>query len=159
MFVSFVRRMLLYWNCSGWECRSRVECYTCRIDASYIEILPHETACKSASPPDSCCVDIQGGPKAGPQTHNSNSVESSAVKLRGISPDLRSGTSCLRSTTSNNRSGTSHLRSGTFLLGYTTLHSLHLVGGREPHLCFRPFGLELRPFKPLAYRDPPPLAE
>ena len=33
-----------------------------------------------------------------------------------------------------------------------------LVGGREPHLCFRPFGLELRPFKPRACRDPP-LAE
>ena len=81
------------------------------------------------------------------------------VKLRAIPPDLRSGTSRLRSTTSNNRSGTSHLRSGTFLLGSTTLHSLHLVGGREPHLCIRPFGLELRPFKPLAYKDPPLLAE
>ena len=34
-----------------------------------------------------------------------------------------------------------------------------LVGGREPHLCSRPFGLELRPFKPRACRDPPPLAE
>jgi len=34
-----------------------------------------------------------------------------------------------------------------------------LVGGREPHLCSRPFGLEFRPFKPRAYRDPPPLAE
>jgi len=34
-----------------------------------------------------------------------------------------------------------------------------LVGGREPHLCSWPFGLELRPFKPRAYRDPPPLAE
>ena len=34
-----------------------------------------------------------------------------------------------------------------------------LIGGREPHLCSRPLGLELRPFKPLAYRDPPPLAE
>ena len=32
-----------------------------------------------------------------------------------------------------------------------------LVGGREPHLCSRPFGLELRPFKPRAYRDSPPL--
>ena len=31
--------------------------------------------------------------------------------------------------------------------------------GREPHLCSRPFGLYLRPFKPRAYRDPPPLAE
>jgi len=40
---------------------------------------------------------------------------------RGITPDLRSGTSCLRSTTSNNRSCTSQLRSGTFLLGSTTL--------------------------------------
>jgi len=70
------------------------------------------------------------------------------VKLRGIPPDLRSGTCCLRSTSSNNRSGTSHLRSGTFLLGSTTLHSLHLVVGREPHLSFRPFGLELRLFKP-----------
>ena len=63
------------------------------------------------------------------------------VKLRGIKPDLRSGTSCLRSTTSNDRSGTSQLRSGTFLLGSTTLHSLYLVGGREPHVCFRPFHL------------------
>jgi len=67
------------------------------------------------------------------------------VKLRGIPPDLRSGTSCLRSTTSNDRSGTSQLRSGTLLLGSTTLHSLYLVGGREPHVCFRPFGFELRP--------------
>ena len=30
---------------------------------------------------------------------------------------------------------------------------------REPHLCCQPFELELRPFKPRAYRDPPPLAE
>ena len=28
-----------------------------------------------------------------------------------------------------------------------------LVGGREPQLCSRPFGLELRPFKPCAYGD------
>jgi len=33
------------------------------------------------------------------------------------------------------------------------------VGGREPHLCSRPFGLELRSVKPCACRDPPPLAE
>ena len=26
-----------------------------------------------------------------------------------------------------------------------------LVSGRKPHLCSRPFGLELRPFKPRAY--------
>ena len=45
----------------------------------------------------------------------------SGVKLRGIPPDLRFGTSYLRSTTSNNRSCTSQLRSGTFLLGSTTL--------------------------------------
>jgi len=34
-----------------------------------------------------------------------------------------------------------------------------MVGSREPHLCSQSFGLELRPFKPRAYRDPPPLAE
>jgi len=34
-----------------------------------------------------------------------------------------------------------------------------LVGGREPHLCSRPFRLELRPFRTGAYRDPPPFAE
>ena len=34
-----------------------------------------------------------------------------------------------------------------------------LVNGREPHLCSLPFGLELRPFKRRAYRNPPPLAE
>jgi len=45
----------------------------------------------------------------------------SGVKLGGIPPDLRFGTSYLRSTTSNNRSCTSQLRSGTFLLGSTTL--------------------------------------
>jgi len=28
-----------------------------------------------------------------------------------------------------------------------------LVGGREPHLCSQPFGLELRPFRPRACRD------
>jgi len=33
------------------------------------------------------------------------------------------------------------------------------VGGREPHLSSRPFGLELRPFRPRAYSDPQPLAE
>ena len=33
------------------------------------------------------------------------------------------------------------------------------VGGREPHLCSRPFELELQPFKPRAHRDPSPLAE
>ena len=32
-----------------------------------------------------------------------------------------------------------------------------LIGGREPHLCSRPLGLELQPFKPRAYRDPLPL--
>ena len=26
-----------------------------------------------------------------------------------------------------------------------------LVGGREPHICCRPFGLEFRPFKPRTY--------
>ena len=31
-----------------------------------------------------------------------------------------------------------------------------LVGGREPHLCSRPFELELRPSKPRANRDAPP---
>jgi len=36
------------------------------------------------------------------------------VKLGGVPPDLRSGTSYLRSATSNNRSCTSQLRSGTF---------------------------------------------
>ena len=34
-----------------------------------------------------------------------------------------------------------------------------LVGGREPHLCSRPFGLELLPSKPRARRDPSALAE
>jgi len=34
-----------------------------------------------------------------------------------------------------------------------------LVGGRELHLCSRPFGLELRPFRPRAYMDSPPLVE
>jgi len=34
-----------------------------------------------------------------------------------------------------------------------------LVGNRERYLCSRPFGLELRPFKPGAYGDPAPLAE
>ena len=34
-----------------------------------------------------------------------------------------------------------------------------LVGGREPYLCSRLFRLELRPFRPRAYRDPPPLLE
>jgi len=34
-----------------------------------------------------------------------------------------------------------------------------MVGGREPHLCSQSFGLELRPFEPRAYRDPPTLAE
>jgi len=34
-----------------------------------------------------------------------------------------------------------------------------LVGGRERHLCSRPFGLELRPLRPRAYIDPPPPAE
>ena len=34
-----------------------------------------------------------------------------------------------------------------------------LIGCRQPHLCFRPFGFQLRPFKPRAYRDQPPLAE
>ena len=29
----------------------------------------------------------------------------------------------------------------------------------NPTLCSLPFGLELRPFRPRAYRDPPPLAE
>ena len=33
-----------------------------------------------------------------------------------------------------------------------------LVGNWEPHLCSQPSGLELRPFKPPTYRDPP-LAE
>ena len=34
-----------------------------------------------------------------------------------------------------------------------------LVGGREPHLCSLPFGLEIRPFRPRAYRFPPPPAQ
>ena len=34
-----------------------------------------------------------------------------------------------------------------------------LVDSREHHLCSRPFGLELRPFKPRTCRDAAPLAE
>jgi len=55
------------------------------------------------------------------QSHHSHT----GVKLRGIPPDLRSGTSCLRSTTSNNRSCTSQLRSGTFVA--VIHHSAHFI--------------------------------
>ena len=82
------------------------------------------------------------------------------VKLRGIPPDLRSGSSCLRSTTSSDWSGTSQLRSGTFLLGATTLHSLYWSAVGNPTSAFGRSGSSFGPssLSPTAW-DPPPLAE
>jgi len=74
------------------------------------------------------------------------------VKLGGISSDLRSGTSCLRSTTCNRPclvwidvASIKHCLNAT-----KTRHSAlnarkPLVGGREPHLCTRPFGSSFGP--------------
>ena len=73
-------------------------------------------------------------------------VGSPGVKWRGITPDLRSGTSCLRSTTSNNRSGTSHLRSGTFFCWDPPLCTVYIwsaVG--NPTSAFGPSGSSFGP--------------
>jgi len=74
------------------------------------------------------------------------------VKLGGISPDLRSGTSCLRSITCNRPclvcidvASVDHYLNAIKAKQSALNARKPLVGGREPHLCSLPFGSSFGP--------------
>jgi len=125
---------------------------------------------------------IQAGVKLGGKIppdlrSGTSSLRSTTSNIRSCTSQLRTGTFLLGSTT---LLGRIHCNVVTVILLFalslqvaSVKHYLNaikakqsalnarkpLVGGREPHLCSRLFRLELRPFKPRAYRDPPPIAE